>query len=93
MKYIVLGHTGFVGKNLTKFLLDKGHEVFGLSRRECDLRNYEQFSHCLEKIGHVDMMQHDHTPRSCVRLTSCTTPHKITARLHSWCRGWQQTCS
>ena len=54
MKYIVLGHTGFVGKNLTKFLLDKGHEVFGLSRRECDLRNYEQFSHCLEKIGHVD---------------------------------------
>ena len=44
MRYIVLGHTGFVGKNLTKYLSNEGHEVVGLSRAQCDLRDYAQLN-------------------------------------------------
>jgi GDP-L-fucose synthase len=52
MRCIVLGHTGFVGKNLTKYLSDKGHEVFGLSRAQCDLRDYTQLSKKLLEFRH-----------------------------------------
>ena len=54
MRYIVLGHTGFVGKSLTKFLRSEGHEVVGLSRAECDLREYSEFVSKLITIGEVD---------------------------------------
>jgi len=54
MKYLILGHTGFVGKNLKQFLIDRGHQVFGISRKECDLRDYEGLCKILEEIGQVD---------------------------------------
>ena len=34
MKILVLGHTGFVGKNLFNRLKKEGHDVLGLSRSE-----------------------------------------------------------
>ena len=52
MRYIVLGHTGFVGKNLIKYLTDEGHEVIGLSRAQCDLRDYTQLSKKLLEFRH-----------------------------------------
>ena len=54
MKYIVLGHTGFVGKNLTKHLLVNGHEVICLSSTQCDLRDYNQLNTQLRAAGEVD---------------------------------------
>lgn len=53
-KYIVLGHTGFVGKNLTMYLTNKGNEVVGLSTEQCDLREYSQLLSELKKAGKVD---------------------------------------
>ena len=44
MKAIVLGHTGFVGKNLVTFLEQNNIETVGLSRGECDLRDYDEVS-------------------------------------------------
>jgi len=54
MRYIVLGHTGFVGKNLTKYLSNEGHEVVGLSRAQCDLRDYAQLNIQMKAAGQVD---------------------------------------
>ena len=54
MRYIVLGHTGFVGKNLTKYLSNEGHEVVGLSRVQCDLRDYAQLNIQMKAAGQVD---------------------------------------
>lgn len=54
MKYIVLGHTGFVGKNLTKYLTNNGHQVVGLSTSNCDLRNYSSLNDKIKEIGAVD---------------------------------------
>ena len=54
MRYIVLGHTGFVGKNLTKYLSNEGHEVVGLSSAQCDLRDYNQLNTQLRAAGEVD---------------------------------------
>jgi len=54
MKALVLGSTGFVGKNLTKMLESQGHEVIKVSRKECDLRNYESFSDLLNSIDSLD---------------------------------------
>ena len=54
MKYIVLGHTGFVGKNLTQHLLNNDHEVVGLSSAQCDLRDYAQLNKALKEIGTID---------------------------------------
>jgi len=42
MRFLVLGHTGFVGKNLFKYLSNLGHNVAGLSSEQCDLRNYSE---------------------------------------------------
>jgi len=53
-KYIVLGHTGFVGKNLTMYLANKGNKVVGLSTEQCDLREYSQLLSELKKAGKVD---------------------------------------
>ena len=53
-KYIVLGHTGFVGKNLTMYLTSKGNKVVGLSTEQCDLREYSQLLSELKKAGKVD---------------------------------------
>ena len=54
VRYIVLGHTGFVGKNLSRYLINDGHEVVGLSSAECDLRDYTQFTAKLISVGKVD---------------------------------------
>lgn len=39
MKIAIAGGTGFVGQNLTKLLLTKGHEVFILTRNESSFQN------------------------------------------------------
>lgn len=49
-----MGHTGFVGKNLTLYLTNKGNEVIGLSTEQCDLRDYSQLILQLKKAGKVD---------------------------------------
>jgi len=48
---IVLGHTGFIGKNLTNKLLDDGHQVFSYSKSTgVDIRNYSQISDKIREI-------------------------------------------
>ena len=54
LKYVVLGHTGFVGKNLIQYLASEGHEVIGLSSTECDLRDYKQIAEKLLNIKKID---------------------------------------
>ena len=54
MRYIVLGHTGFVGKNLIMYLTEKGNETIGLSTEQCDLREYTQLLEEFKKAGKVD---------------------------------------
>ena len=49
-----MGHTGFVGQNLVKHLRNLNHDVVGLSRQECDLRQYNEVSACMQALGHVD---------------------------------------
>ena len=56
MKFLILGHTGFVGKNLYNFLSGKGHDVVGLSTDDCDLRNYQDFRDVMVNIGNVDVI-------------------------------------
>ena len=41
MKYLVTGANGFIGSNLVKILLDKGHDVRGLVRTNSNLINLE----------------------------------------------------
>ncbi len=38
MKILVTGASGFLGRFLTVFVQEKGHEVMGLSSKNCDLR-------------------------------------------------------
>jgi len=54
LRYIVLGHTGFVGKNLIMYLTEKGNETIGLSTEQCDLREYTQLLEEFKKAGKVD---------------------------------------
>jgi GDP-L-fucose synthase len=56
MSILILGHTGFVGKNLKRFLTDKGFEVRGLSKNECDLRDYDAFSDRIREMGNIDVI-------------------------------------
>lgn len=50
MKYVVFGGTGFIGKNLVRYLRSKGEEVLSISRAgnndsiAIDIKNYEEFS-------------------------------------------------
>jgi len=54
MKYMILGHTGFVGKNLKQHLLNLGHEVVALSHKECDLRDYESLNNLIKNTPNID---------------------------------------
>ena len=66
MNALILGHTGFVGKNLKIFLENKGFEVHGLSRNECDLRDYDAFSDRIREMGSIDVIfncEWDRNPR------------------------------
>jgi len=54
MKYMILGHTGFVGKNLKQYLSSLGHEVVASSRNECDLRDYESLSNFIKTNPNID---------------------------------------
>ncbi len=56
MKAIILGHTGFVGKNLMAFLQETGVTVVGLSRDECDLRDYAEFTRELQRHRDADVI-------------------------------------
>jgi len=56
MKAIVLGHTGFVGKNLVTFLEQNNIETVGLSRDECDLRDYDETIQALQEHADVDVI-------------------------------------
>ena len=56
MNFVILGHTGFVGKNLKRFLENKSHNVVGISTFECDLRVYEQFSNKLKDLKNIDVI-------------------------------------
>ena len=54
MRFIVLGHTGFVGKNLMKYLVNEGHSVVAISRKECDFRDFKSLKRTLQSCGSVD---------------------------------------
>ena len=56
MRTLVLGHTGFVGKNLTSFLESRGFDVAKISSEQCDLRNYDEFNQTLKNLGAVDVV-------------------------------------
>jgi GDP-L-fucose synthase len=54
MKFLVLGHTGFVGKNLFQHLVENGHDVCAWSSEQCDLRDYEQVDTMMKKLDSLD---------------------------------------
>lgn len=54
MRFIVLGHTGFVGKNLMKYLINEGHSAAAISRKECDFRDFKSLKRALQSCGSVD---------------------------------------
>ena len=58
MRFLILGHTGFVGKNLFKYLSNRGHHVVGISRKQCDLRVYpevnQKFKEAASGFGEFD---------------------------------------
>jgi len=39
---VILGHSGFIGRNLHRFLTAAGHAVLGASTRDCDLTDQAQ---------------------------------------------------
>ena len=51
MRVLITGAAGFVGRHLTEFLSQKkGVTVFGLTRRDCDIRDQKKLSKILKKI-------------------------------------------
>tara|TARA_R110002020_G_scaffold314362_2_gene529550 strand:+ start:1051 stop:1983 length:933 start_codon:yes stop_codon:yes gene_type:complete len=58
MRFLILGHTGFVGKNLFKYLNNRGYHVVGISREQCDLRVYpevnQKFKEVASRFGEFD---------------------------------------
>ncbi len=53
-RVLLLGHTGFLGSNLQRLLLEKGHEVFGASKTNgFDLR----------QIGLLEQILDEHNPQ------------------------------
>lgn len=58
MKIIITGSSGLVGSNLTRKLIELGHEIHGLDLRTgCDLNNVEQVESLFEKI-YPDVVYH-----------------------------------
>ena len=47
MHILLLGHTGFLGKNILKYCRDKQFRVTQISSKECDLKNWETLIHNL----------------------------------------------
>ena len=54
MKFLILGHTGFVGKNLMTHLTNLGHDVAGVSTEGCDLREYDNVARILQTLTPLD---------------------------------------
>ena len=40
MNILLLGHTGFLGKNISKYCQDKQFKVTQISSKECDIKNH-----------------------------------------------------
>tara|TARA_R100001443_G_scaffold68652_1_gene77325 strand:- start:1069 stop:1992 length:924 start_codon:yes stop_codon:yes gene_type:complete len=53
---LILGHTGFLGKNLTNFLENQPYNIFKLSRDVCDLRDYNSICKHLKDISEIDVI-------------------------------------
>ena len=50
-KILVLGNTGFIGKNLTESLINDNHQVFSCSKSTgVDIRNYDEISKKIKDI-------------------------------------------
>jgi len=50
-KILVLGHTGFIGKNLIEYLSNNNYQVFSCSKStDVDIRNYNQISEKIKEI-------------------------------------------
>ena len=54
---LILGHTGFLGKNLTKFLQEKKPKnLYKISKEDCDLRDYNKICSFLKTIPKIDII-------------------------------------
>ena len=54
---LILGHTGFLGKNLVKFLQEKNYNnLYKISKENCDLRDYNQLCNFLKTIPKIDII-------------------------------------
>ncbi len=45
MKYIVTGSSSGLGKTICQNLLDEGHHVIGIARRDCDFNQHPYYQH------------------------------------------------
>ena len=57
MKILITGSSSGVGYGLTKFYLEQGHEVFGISRsKNGELEEYNNFRFLLQDISEADKL-------------------------------------
>lgn len=56
MHVLLLGHTGFLGKNILKYCLSKKITVTRISSKECDLKNYNEVFKCFKELKEIDLI-------------------------------------
>jgi len=56
MHILLLGHTGFLGKNISRYCLDKDFKVTKISSKECDLKNYNEVFECFKELKGIDLI-------------------------------------
>ena len=56
MHILLLGHTGFLGKNILKYSIERDFKVTQISSKECDLKNYNEVFECFKELKGIDLI-------------------------------------
>lgn len=57
MNVLITGGSGFVGRNVKEYLVNKGYDIYAPSSKELDCLNEQKVVECLKK-GHYDIVLH-----------------------------------